>query len=42
MTTPGPEPRWLDEDDRETWAAFARMRIWLPTALDNQLKRDPT
>ena len=40
MTTPGPEPRWLDEDDRETWAAFARMLIWLPTALDNQLKRD--
>ena len=40
MTTPGPEPRWLNEDDRETWIAFARMLIWLPTALDNQLKRD--
>lgn len=40
MTTPAPEPRWLNEDDRENWAAFARMLIWLPTALDNQLKRD--
>ena len=40
MTTPGPEPRWLSEDDRETWVAFVRMLIWLPTALDNQLKRD--
>ena len=40
MTAPGPEPRWLSEDDRETWVAFARMLIWLPTALDNQLQRD--
>jgi DNA-binding MarR family transcriptional regulator len=40
MTTSGPEPRWLGEEDGETWAAFARMLIWLPTALDNQLKRD--
>jgi DNA-binding MarR family transcriptional regulator len=40
MTAPDPEPRWLGEDDRETWVAFARMLIWLPTALDNQLKRD--
>jgi DNA-binding MarR family transcriptional regulator len=40
MTTPDPEPRWLDEDDRESWVAFARMLIWLPTALDNQLQRD--
>src|SRR5882757_162561 len=40
MTTPGPEPRWLNEDDRETWVPFARMLIWLPTALDNQLQRD--
>jgi DNA-binding MarR family transcriptional regulator len=40
MTPPDPEPRWLDEDDLETWVAFARMLIWLPTALDNQLKRD--
>ena len=40
MTAPDPEPRWLDEADRETWLPFARMLIWLPTALDNQLKRD--
>lgn len=40
MTTPGPEPRWLNEDDRETWGTFARMLIRLPTALDNQLQRD--
>jgi DNA-binding MarR family transcriptional regulator len=40
MTTSGPEPRWLNEDDRATWVAFAGMLIWLPTALDNQLQRD--
>ncbi|MCW2560063.1 MAG: transcriptional regulator, MarR family [Mycobacterium sp.] len=40
MTTPGPEPRWLNEDDRQTWVALARMLIWLPTALDSQLQRD--
>lgn len=40
MTAPGPEPRWLAEDDLETWVALARMLIWLPTALDNQLQRD--
>ena len=40
MTAPGPEPRWLSEDDRETWVTFARMLIWLPTALDNQLQHD--
>jgi DNA-binding MarR family transcriptional regulator len=40
MTAPDSEPRWLDEDNRETWVAFARMLIWLPAALDNQLKRD--
>lgn len=40
MATPGPEPRWLDKEDRETWIAFARMLIRLPTALDQQLKRD--
>ena len=40
MTAPDPEPRWLDDDDRESWAALARMLIWLPTALDNQLQRD--
>jgi DNA-binding MarR family transcriptional regulator len=40
MTTPGPEPRWLNEDDRKAWVAFARMLIWLPAALDDQLQRD--
>src|SRR5882757_9848173 len=40
MTAPGPEPRWLNEDDRETWVTLARMLIWLPTALDSQLQRD--
>jgi DNA-binding MarR family transcriptional regulator len=40
MTTPGPKPRWLNEDDRETWVAFAKMLIWLPAALDDQLQRD--
>jgi DNA-binding MarR family transcriptional regulator len=40
MTASDPEPRWLDDDDRESWVALARMLIWLPTALDNQLQRD--
>src|SRR5260370_12948215 len=40
MTTPSPEPRWLNEDDGEAWAAFVSMLIRLPTALDGQLQRD--
>ena len=40
MTTPRPKPRWLNDDDREAWVAFASMLIWLPTALDDQLQRD--
>jgi DNA-binding MarR family transcriptional regulator len=40
MTTPDPEPRWLEEDDRGAWGAFARMLMWLPAALDDQLQRD--
>ncbi len=40
MTTPSPEPRWLNEDDGEAWVAFVSMLIWLPTALDDQLQRD--
>jgi DNA-binding MarR family transcriptional regulator len=40
MTAPPSTPRWLSEDDREAWVAFARMLIWLPTALDEQLQRD--
>ena len=40
MTAPPSTPRWLSEDDRELRVAFARMLIWLPTALDEQLQRD--
>ena len=40
MTTPGREPRWLDEDDRNAWAPFAKMLWWLPAAIDDQLQRD--
>jgi DNA-binding MarR family transcriptional regulator len=40
MTPPHPEPRWLDKDDREAWAAFVSMLWWLPAALDDQLQRD--
>jgi DNA-binding MarR family transcriptional regulator len=40
MTTPGPEPRWLNEDDREAWVPFVSMLWWLPTAIDDQLQRD--
>jgi DNA-binding MarR family transcriptional regulator len=40
MTTPGPQPRWLNEDDREAWVPFVSMLWWLPTAIDDQLQRD--
>lgn len=40
MTTPGPEPRWLDEADREAWIPFVTMLWWLPAAIDDQLQRD--
>jgi DNA-binding MarR family transcriptional regulator len=40
MTTPGAEPRWLNEDDREAWLPFASMLWWLPAAIDDQLQRD--
>jgi DNA-binding MarR family transcriptional regulator len=40
MTPLRPEPRWLSEDDRKAWVAFASTLIWLPTALDDQLQRD--
>jgi DNA-binding MarR family transcriptional regulator len=40
MTTPGPEPRWLNEDDRQAWIPFVSMLWWLPAALDDQLQRD--
>jgi DNA-binding MarR family transcriptional regulator len=40
MTTPGSEPRWLDEDDREVWVPFVSMLWWLPAAIDDQLQCD--
>jgi DNA-binding MarR family transcriptional regulator len=40
MTPPDAEPRWLNEDDRHAWAAFASMLWWLPAAIDDQLQRD--
>lgn len=40
MRPPNIEPRWLNQDDREVWVAFARMLIWLPAALDDQLQQD--
>jgi DNA-binding MarR family transcriptional regulator len=40
MKTPEPEPRWLAENDGDAWGAFARMLMWLPAALDDQLQRD--
>lgn len=30
----------FDEDELETWSAFATLLEWLPTALDAQLQRD--
>jgi DNA-binding MarR family transcriptional regulator len=40
MTTPGSEPRWLNEDDREVWVPFVSMLWWLPAAIDDQLQCD--
>jgi DNA-binding MarR family transcriptional regulator len=40
MKRPRTEPRWLNQGDREAWVAFARMLIWLPAALDDQLQRE--
>ncbi|GID92071.1 MarR family winged helix-turn-helix transcriptional regulator [Amorphoplanes digitatis] len=34
------EPRWLDEDQNQTWMALAAMMMRLPAALDAQLQRD--
>ncbi|WP_433606331.1 MarR family winged helix-turn-helix transcriptional regulator [Dactylosporangium sp. CA-139114] len=34
------EPRWLDDDERETWFALVSLMIRLPAALDHQLQRD--
>ena len=34
------EPRWLDAEEREAWLALASTLIRLPSALDEQLRRD--
>lgn len=34
------EPRWLDEDEQQTWLAVLSVLIRLPAALDAQLQRD--
>jgi DNA-binding MarR family transcriptional regulator len=34
------EPRWLTEEEQQTWFALAGMITWLPDALDAQLQRD--
>jgi DNA-binding MarR family transcriptional regulator len=34
------EPRWLDDDESQSWLALAGMLVWLPDALDAQLQRD--
>lgn len=36
----GDEPRWLTEEEQQTWFALAGMVTWLPDALDAQLQRD--
>jgi len=34
------DPRWLDEEEQQTWLAMVGMFIRLPAALDTQLQRD--
>ncbi|WP_030264949.1 MarR family winged helix-turn-helix transcriptional regulator [Streptomyces sp. NRRL B-24484] len=34
------EPRWLSEEEKESWLALGSMLIRLPAALDAQLQRD--
>ena len=35
-----PEPRWLDQDERQAWITLVSMLIRLPGALDAQLQRE--
>jgi DNA-binding MarR family transcriptional regulator len=35
-----PEPRWLDQDERQAWIALIGMLTRLPGALDAQLQRE--
>ncbi|MGW0710134.1 MarR family winged helix-turn-helix transcriptional regulator [Streptomyces sp. NPDC002643] len=39
MDTP-PQPRWLTDEETQTWFALAGMIVRLPAALDAQLQRD--
>ena len=40
-TTPSADaPNWLDHDERGAWLAVAAVSLRLPTALDQQLRRD--
>jgi DNA-binding MarR family transcriptional regulator len=34
------EPRWLDDEEKQTWLALVSVLIRLPAALDAQLQRD--
>jgi len=34
------EPRWLDDEEQQTWLAMVTMLVSLPAALDAQLQRD--
>lgn len=34
------EPRWLNDEERQTWLALVGLMIRLPSALDAQLQRD--
>ncbi|MBL7500838.1 MarR family transcriptional regulator [Frankia sp. CNm7] len=34
------QPRWLTDEEMQTWLALARVLIRLPAALDDQLQRD--
>jgi DNA-binding MarR family transcriptional regulator len=40
MSAPPEEPRWLNEDELETWFALVSVLTRLPAALDRQLQRD--
>lgn len=37
---PQDEARWLSEEERAMWLAFASVLFRMPVALDNQLRRD--
>ncbi|HEX2301779.1 MAG TPA: MarR family winged helix-turn-helix transcriptional regulator [Pseudonocardiaceae bacterium] len=34
------EPRWLTDEEQQTWFALMAVLTWLPDALDAQLQRD--